>query len=208
MPEIKGSNQSFLHETKLPLEIIKRKFEQIGQTKIIAFEKTRFMTSLEVSRFLRTLPFSHLEGIQKIEWKRWQPLREFLRNPKERILGLYNQKTREIHIHGPAGMYEQSPKKLQLTITHEVGHNVYRNLEEKQPDAALRWKQIFRISLQLPNGGMVSTYPLIYRDVRIVMNEDFAETYKEYRLNPRHLKVVNMAKYEFMRREVFAGKEY
>ena len=99
----------------------------------------------------------------------------------------------------------QSPQTVLDTVTHEIGHNVYFNLWREDFDFDRRWDAIHRQAKEIhgaTGAGFVSNYAQTDR------YEDFAESYLAYIRYPAILQAVSPEKYEYLRREVFAGREY
>jgi hypothetical protein len=87
-------------------------------------------------------------------------------------------------------------EEMRQTITHEIGHNVYYNLDKGQRE---EWREIHDDSARRQ---FVSAY------ARTNEREDFAESYKAYVHDPEHLKRRSLPKYKFMHHYVFKGREY
>jgi len=85
---------------------------------------------------------------------------------------------------------------LKQTITHEIGHNVYYNLDEGQKE---EWSEINTDSAP---DEFVSDY------AQTNEREDFAESYMTYVHDPEYLEATSPAKYEFMHQYVFKGRKY
>jgi hypothetical protein len=85
---------------------------------------------------------------------------------------------------------------MKQTITHEVGHNVYHNLDERQREA---WSEINTHSAP---DEFASDY------AQTNEREDFAESYMAYVHDAEYLKAISPAKYEFMRQYIFERREY
>lgn len=175
-------------------------YEIINQTEIDGFEDTGLLTDQEVADFVReTLPPSHLERCPSVQYEPEHP--EFASDPW--CLAFFQPWDHEIRI-GPAERFQDAENMLE-TITHELGHNVHTNLIDAQPDLASRWDDLHSASwgdLINSGTGFVSDYATTN------VNEDFAESYRVYVHNPDLLQFVSPDKYEFMRIEVFSGREY
>lgn len=74
-------------------------------------------------------------------------------------------------------------------IIHELGHVIGRKY-----DLTSEWKR-------LPH-EMVSRY------AQTNEREDFAESFTAYRMAPKHLKKISLARYEFLKKQVFNGLEF
>ncbi len=100
----------------------------------------------------------------------------------------------EINRQCPEGC--MSRDDLCRTVAHEVGHNVHYNLPREQ---WARWEQLNATSRP---DQCVSNY------AKTNAYEDFAESYAEYQHDPELLREVHSGKYEFMRTQVYRGREY
>lgn len=154
----------------------------------------------EVKQYLRdVIPLSHMDGCRGIEYI---PQRAQLHGSDlaGSIIPIY----REIQVYEVDAEYQTAELILE-TVTHEIGHNVHKNIRASDMAIDGRWAALYNQSLATYNAnglGFVSDY------ARSDKFEDFAETYWVYILTPQYLKSVNPDKYEFMRVEVFAGLEY
>ncbi len=181
---------------EIPTEIGQTCSELVGYTEVGNFEAAGFTSTEEVSSYLReTLPPSHLEGCPKIQY-------EPITDPScPNALGYFRNDNHEIKILNT----NQSKEQLLETLTHEVGHNAHANIMENRSDVAQRWSDIHQKSLEQyvkDGSGFVSDY------ARTNVYEDFAESYQSYVRDPEKLKFYNPDKFEFMRQELFAGREY
>lgn len=163
------------------------------------FGASGVITDEEVKQYLRdVIPLAHLDGCRGIEYI---PQQAQLHDTP--LAGSIIPVYREIQVYaiGP----NQSAAQILGTVTHEVGHNVHKNIRSKDMAIDGRWAKLHQQSQELfasQGLGFVSDY------ARTNKFEDFAETYRAYVLAPSFLKQVNPDKYEFMRLEVFAGLEY
>ncbi len=90
-------------------------------------------------------------------------------------------------------------------LTHEIGHNAYDVLIANNPELAASWAELYQDSwntYEATGLGFVSNY------AQTNVFEDFAESYAMYVTCPELLKFMNPDKYEFMRDNVFDGREY
>ena len=161
------------------------------------FEKSEILSNEDVAEFISTgLPQEHgnVKNIEGIEYTD-----KYIGDEEGYIAGKcttdeHNVSKIEINRQTPEG--SDDPDEMKRTITHEVGHNVYYNLAEVHRD---EWKGIS--SSSAPD-EFVSDY------AQTNEREDFAESYMTYVHDPAYLKAVSPAKYEFMRKHVFGGREY
>ena len=167
--------------------------EFIGTVEIKNFENCNIINNEKLVQYLdETIPLSHLEKCPSIEY---DP------NLKNGMLGSYEYKNHEIHI-GDENRFSNTEKILDIT-THEIGHNTYDILVEKNKELSDKWAQLYDESNNKSDGtGFVSELSKIRKE------EDFAESYMAYIRDPEKLQFMNIDKYEFMRDYIFTGKEY
>lgn len=191
-------NVEQLNESLEQLEQLK---DMVGDTRLSGFERISDGGNEAIGEYLRdTVPEGHLEGCPEI---RYNPeSRLFTENPN--ALGAYHTDTREIEIASERRF--ESVDDLLDTIVHETGHSAHTNLEKSNPGAMERWEQMYeesRAFSSLGTGfGFVSEYAKTSRF------EDFAESYRAYIRDPELLRFMNESKYEFMKYQVFDGREY
>jgi hypothetical protein len=114
-------------------------------------------------------------------------------------LGLHDTNTHDIKI---AGDKFSDNSELVDTLNHEVGHEAFDNLGKTNPEVYNHWVDMHNNDLNRTDGlGFVSDY------ARSNPHEDFAESFKEYKEFPEHLKNVSPEKYDFMKNEVFHGQD-
>jgi hypothetical protein len=170
------------------------------QNEVYNFEASNAITSAEVRGFLRReIPGFHLENCRGIEYHH-----QLAAVHGEAVLGNFSQVYRKINVYA-LSLEGQSPQIVLNTVTHEIGHNVYFNLWREDFDFDRRWDVIHRQAKEInkaTGAGFVSDY------ARTDRYEDFAESYLAYVRYPAILQAVSPEKYDFLRREVFAGREY
>ncbi|MBE9258510.1 hypothetical protein, partial [Dolichospermum sp. LEGE 00246] len=169
------------------------KLEKVGSTKISGFENIWFscLTNEEVVQYLKEFQPKQYEKCQSIHYE----LLPNLKNPS--ITSQFNPKSHEITIWSPI-VWEKwftgkENTKIHIldTIARQVGHNAYENISTSE------WKKIHQ-----SQAGFVST------NAKNTEIEDFAESFATYRNDPNLLKFKSPEKYEFMKSQVFFGKEY
>jgi hypothetical protein len=164
------------------------------------FEASGVLTNQQVQTYLRgTIPLSHLDNCLGIRY-----IDQFVAVHATPAAGKFIPLFRQISVYR-IGQQSQTAAALLETLTHEVGHNVHFNMRIDNWDLAVRWRELYVASegtFAERGLGFVSDY------ARADYFEDFAETYRAYILEPETLKAANPEKYEFMRQEVFAGREY
>jgi hypothetical protein len=165
---------------------------------VSGFSKSEVLTSREVMTFLRNeFPPSHNsnQNLEKIEYTDQYKSKKpgsyvagtcYTKDGKSRI---------EINRQNKDGATDAG--EMKSTISHEVGHNVHNNVISAETRDA--WKEISQNSA---DDEYVSNY------AKTKVEEDFAETYAVYMLDPEALNEISPEKYEFMREHVFDGKEY
>lgn len=191
----------YINETNnLPTEILYETenecTELINCTEVSNFEFCKFVSTEEVGNYLReTIPLSHLENCPSIKYQS-QPAKH---NPNS--LGTFYCSSHEIKIWSTC----ESREEVLKTMTHEVGHNVHENMMATRPELADKWSQMHQASYiqnTLNGTGFVSIY------AKTNVYEDFAESYAFYVKDPERLVFYSPEKYEFMKNEVFYGREY
>jgi len=161
------------------------------------FEKSEVLSSEDVAEYLSTkLPEEHsdVERVKEIAYTDKYVGDESTYIAGRCITDEHGVSTIEINRQSPEGSYDAEGMKQ--TITHEVGHNVYYNLDEGQREV---WREIYDDSARRQ---FVSAY------ARTNKREGFAESYKAYVHDPERLKRRSLAKYKFMHHYVFKGREY
>lgn len=187
------------------IEKIQESLEQLndvmGSTKLAGFEKISDHGNEAIAEYLKdTIPTEHLEGCPEIKYDPENRL--FTENPH--ALGVYHTDTRKIEVASESRF--ESVDDLLDTIVHETGHNVYANLEKTNPSAIERWEQMYKESKEF--GEFDAGFGFVSEYAKTSRFEDFAESYRAYVRDPELLKFMNATKYEFMKYQVFEGKEY
>ncbi len=167
--------------------------------KTINFEDSGLLTGEQVTNYLRqTVPAAHLDNCWGIEY-----VNKYAADHGIAITGNIVPGRRIIYVY--ATDPNQNEQTILDTLTHEVGHNVHMNLHQKNRSLILDWNNLFEQSQDNyahNQTGFVSDY------ARANWQEDFAESYLAYIRYPEILQLYSPQKYEFMRREVFQGKEF
>ncbi|MBM4466480.1 MAG: hypothetical protein FJ014_13155 [Chloroflexi bacterium] len=161
------------------------------------FEKSEILRNEDVAEYLSTeLPEEHsdVRRIEEIDYTD-----EYIGDESTYVAGRcitdeYGVSRIKINRQSPEGSHDAEGMKQ--TITHEVAHNVYYNLEEGQ---RTEWREIYDNSARRQ---FVSAYAWTNE------REDFAESYGAYVHDPERLKRRSLAKYKFMHHYVFKGREY
>ena len=161
------------------------------------FEKSEILSNEDVAEHLSTeLPEEHgdVKRVKEIEYTD-----EYIGDERTYIAGRcvtdeHGVSKIEINRQSPESSHDAEGMKQ--TITHEVGHNVYYNLDEGQRE---EWREIYYDSARRQ---FVSAY------ARTNEREDFAESYKAYVHDPERLKRRSLAKHKFMHHYVFKRREY
>lgn len=167
---------------------------------IINFETSGLVTNEDIQQYLsQTIPASHLDYCRVIEY---QP--RLVGAHATPVAGSFTPMFRQIYVYAIPQEFHTTENLLD-TLVHEVGHNVHYNLRRQDWDLGTRWTELYKRSkdsFARDGLGYVSEY------ARFNDFEDFAETYWAYVREPELLKFANLEKYEFMRQEVFGGREY
>jgi len=172
-----------LGETPLAKKLI----EEENFPSILGFEQCQVMNNEEVMQYLKSeFLLEHLEKITSI---RYTDERHTTCEDEDYIEFACSytapetlESNIEVHRHAPTGTFDR--EDLEDTIAHEIGHNVYHNMDVADRE---HWAKI-------------SEYE---NDTE--MREDFAECYAYYMLFAQAL---NNDEYEFMKGKVFIGREY
>jgi len=167
---------------------------------VINFGASGLLTDDDVRAYLaEAIPPAHLDYCRGIEY-----VPTLAKSHGSEISGNIIPGYREIYVYAlPPEL--QNPDYLLDTLVHEIGHNVHMNIRRDNFDLDVQWAELYRQSLDMAaqNGtGFVSLY------ARSSKFEDFAESYRAYVRDPNLLLAYNPAKYEFMRANVFDGREY
>jgi hypothetical protein len=181
-------------------ELKESSYELVEQTEISNFENIWFkeISTREVADYLhKYIPPSHLNNCHSIKYDSKQhPDSVF-------ILGetVSYPNGQDITIYSPTvwlKLPELAKKEILDTLTHEVGHNVHINLFKQYPNLCQEWQNLY----QQEGKGFVSQYATTRWE------EDFAESYKTYVRDPEWLNIVNPEKYDFLKENVFSGREF
>jgi hypothetical protein len=161
--------------------------------RIMDFETSGLVTNDEVrSYILAVIPVSHLDRCQKIRY-----IPQQIAVQDQQAAGRFIPMFRQISVYTVSEEF-QNREELLNTLTHEIGHNVHYNMRIDDLELARRWGALHKDI----GAGFVSDY------ARSDEYEDFAETYMVYIRDPALLRRFSTAKYDFMRQQVFAGREY
>ncbi len=171
---------------------------------IINFEDSGALSDDQVRQYLQqVIPPEHMNGCRGIEYV---PKLAQMNGGQiaGNIIPVYNT----IYVYAVEPPYLTANYLLD-TLVHEIGHNRERNMlaqdaanqNTNEPLKLNRWSELHRQSKQA-RSGFVSDYAGTSQE------EDFAESYRVYVREPNLLRLVNPAKYEFMRDQVFNGREY
>ena len=109
-----------------------------------------------------------------------------------------------IHI-GDGERFPEGAEGMKDTIVHEIGHNVYDDILEKNLSLSKKWEDLHSKSLvmyPIEGYGFVSSYAMTDK------YEDFSESYMTYIRDPERLEFYSPDKYAFLQNNVFSGKEY
>lgn len=183
-----------------------REASEVPLPEVRGFDRSGLMTDQEVKGYLaEALPPEHVspESLTSIEYvDMYVPYQEG--DVKGNILGstqpnLFTESSKiEVYRQVPDGNLNRS--EMEHTIAHEVGHSVYNDMGwVARTPRQLAWEELSANST--PN-EYVSDY------ARTDVHEDFAESYATYVHDPEHLRDVSQDKYNFMRDQVFHGREY
>ena len=160
------------------------------------FEKSEILSNEDVAEYLSTkLPEEHsdVKRVKGIEYTDKYISDESTYIAGRCITDEHGVSRIEINRQSPDGSHDAEDMKQ--TITHEVGHNVYHNLDEGQRE---EWSELNAYSAP---DEFVSDY------AQTNEREDFAESYMAYVHDPEYLKAVSLAKYKFLQQHVFKGRE-
>jgi hypothetical protein len=156
---------------------------------VTGFEASGVISDKDVREYLDRLPQEHLDGLTEIRYTD-----TFQGDSSGVVLGEWRKVApgkAEILIHRQDPSGSSSRGKLEDTLTHEVGHNAFNNLDE---GSRQEWESIFE---KTPKDSFVSTY------AETNPNEDFAESYEVFSKRPDYLREYWPERYEFMSTKVF-----
>lgn len=171
----------------------------VGDTRITGFERLSESDNTEIIGLLNDhVPVEHLKDCPEIKYSPENSI--FQDNPT--IKGFFRTDTHQIEIASRESF--ETINDMAGTVAHEVGHNAFELLENNNPQASERWKEMYTEAWaeSYAGFGFVSEY------AKTNPYEDFAESYRTYIEDPELLKFMNPAKYEFMKNIVFFGREY
>ncbi len=161
-------------------------------SQVLNFAASGALDDAQVQQFLgRVVPANHLDHCRRIEY-----VHKLAAVHGTDIAGNFIPGDRKIFVYA-ISLEEQQPQELLDTLLHEIGHNVFFNHWREDFQFEQRWIELYKT-----DHGFVSVY------ARSNYMEDFAESYLAYIVTPAMLQQVSAARYQFMRDEVFAGREY
>lgn len=91
------------------------------------------------------------------------------------------------------------------SVAHEVGHNAE---EVVNPEQMEQWSEIYNQGMDEYNNSGHEIDPFVTDYAQTSPSEDFAESYAMYINDPPLLQAVSPDKYDFMKDNVFNGKEF
>lgn len=161
----------------------KSKADALRKTKVTDFTDSAPMTEHEVEKFLDEFPQNMFTNIDSVKY-----FDEIVINEDRRCLGgqtSWTKKTNKATIK----IYQHDDKQiLKETITHEIGHSVFRNImSEKQrlTWGSLNWKR-------LPSDDFITPYASESRE------DDFCECFVCYKLQPDKLEKLYNVEYIYI----------
>jgi hypothetical protein len=200
MPEIADMDVDQTLEDPFPSDEIA--FDDIGMvdnTDVSNFNESGLTNTEEVTGYIKeNIPPEHLEDLDSIEYVDDQSAYE------QGTMGQWANDeeiditTIEVYPHDNTG-------ELYDTIAHEVGHNAENNLS---PDLVDQWNDLYSQSFDnyLQSEGEQNEFITGYATMG--PDEDFAETYAFYINDPPLVQSVSPDKYDFMKDNVFGGREF
>lgn len=180
-------------------EQLEPKTEGISESIVSGFENVSDMSNQQIIDYINeVIPPEHLADCSKIEYS---PNNKIFKDYPN-ALGIYDVIKREIFIAGEERF--ENKDLLYDTVVHEAGHSAYSYIGKDNPQALQVWDSIYNTSLvtyEKTGMGFVSAYAMQNKF------EDFAESYMTYVRDPELLQFVNEQKYNFMKYNVFNGKD-
>ncbi|NEQ73379.1 MAG: hypothetical protein F6K23_10030 [Okeania sp. SIO2C9] len=186
---------------------VEETIERVGSTEISKFEICELVTNKEVGEYLKTLPPTHLENIRNIQYEPEPKSEVSEAKPK---FSTEIKATIKLKLPVMEGWVaakispEEAKENFWENLTYEVGLKVYCDIGLVKLELQNKWSEIHHKSVEeyIKNGlGLLSQ-----KGQDIVV--DFAETYAAYILDPEKLLSYSLDKYEFMKQEIFYGREY
>ena len=164
--------------------------EMVEDTDVANFNESELTTTEEVANYMEeSIPEEHLDGLDSIEYVDDELAYQ------EGLMGMWIDDPEtdiahiEVYPHDDVGiMYD--------TVAHEIGHNAEETLE---PDLLDDWNDLYE---QSDLDEFVTPY------ASESAQEDFAETYSFYINDPPLVQATSPDKYDFMKDNVFDGKEF
>lgn len=160
------------------------------QVAVDGFDNCGRWTDEDVASFVELhIPLDHLGQLDSITYMEdlWATLQGIL---GEWISTVWGDNYIFIYSHDDA--YD-----LQWTVTHEIGHNAQDATIGWETGLSQQWAGLYRSS---------NEYITAYAATSAA--EDFAECYSAYVNDPELLQKVTPDKYDFLRDQVFDGREY
>jgi hypothetical protein len=164
--------------------------ESVSQTDVSNFNESGLTTTSDVADYIETnIPEGHLDDLDSIEYVD----DDVAVAQGELGMWTFDPSSEAAHIE----VYPHSDEgELYDTVAHEIGHNAELTLDSEQLD---KWNQLYQES-----GSDEFVTPYAKTDPQ----EDFAESYAFYINDPPLMQATSTEKYDFLKDNVFEGKEF
>jgi len=163
---------------------------------ITGFEKSSEMNNEDVQHYVEErIPLPHLNELTRIVYADTYKTDDSQYIVGHIVLNPLTGKYDTVIIYRQPPDVDDLRREIKVTIAHEIGHNVYFNVLDGATRA--EWE-----CLSASSRGYVTNY------AKRNVEEDFAESYAIYIVDPELLRGLNPDKYAFLRDRVFNGREY
>lgn len=177
------------------INVISELPELANPVEIKSFDASELISNEDITKYItENIPLAHLKGCESISYN--PDYSHFSEKPG--ILGCWNTKTNEININEHRALYGRNG--LLETVTHEIGHNAQQVAISSNEMLDSAWKSLHEASFKTyeeSGRGFVSSYAMTNHE------EDFAECYANYVLDPESLAFFCPEKFAFMKEIVF-----
>lgn len=162
------------------------------------FSESGFTDAPSVGKYIvENIPPEHLNGLSNLEYVNDG------QKYAEGVMGMWvrddnGDQTIEVYPH-------DDPGELMNTVAHEIGHNAEDNVAPGVMDS---WGKLYQQSQLAYEDSNGESNEFVTAYAHANSSEDFAESYAYYINDPPYFYAVSPDKYDFLKNDVFNGKEF